>query len=352
MRFASQIVGIFVLTALGFIIFILVSMGINQRWFAKNYQYWSTFQTGEGLSIGMGIKFRGFQIGKVTNLELTDENDVRVDFYISDSYISKVHEGSVLQLNSNFLGSQLLFHQGLTPTPPPAEGSFIPSMKSEIGRKLIENQQVIIPNSEDTINNILSSVEPVLANVNNTLVSLNTVLASADDLLNGRNNGPVNEILVSVNGVVQNAEQAVSGLTDVIDDTVNRANTLLDSIQRIAGNIETTTEELRDPTGLIPKLLDPKGSLAKLLDDNDALFKQIEAILSGVNDSVGEVKEFAEFINTTSPQISGILEEGRAALDQGKDVLEGLRNNPLIRGGISEDLKQPTTFDSYRDTEF
>ena len=59
-----------------------------------------------------------------------------------------------------------------------------------------------------------------------------------------------------------------------------------------------------------------------------------------------------EYINSTQPQISTILEKGRDTLDQGKDVLEAVKNNPLLRGGVPPQREQTSTLKSYRDEDF
>jgi len=58
-RFAQQVVGVFVLVAILFVAIVVVSMGANQRWFARNYTYYSVFPTAEGLSVGMSLPRRG-----------------------------------------------------------------------------------------------------------------------------------------------------------------------------------------------------------------------------------------------------------------------------------------------------
>ncbi len=58
-RFADQIVGIFVLVAIIAVAAILVLIGVNQRWFAKNYYYQSRFASGDGLSVGMPLVLKG-----------------------------------------------------------------------------------------------------------------------------------------------------------------------------------------------------------------------------------------------------------------------------------------------------
>ena len=36
----------------------------------------------------------------------------------------------------------------------------------------------------------------------------------------------------------------------------------------------------------------------------------------------------------------------------GQDVLEAIKNNPLLAGGVSKEREQPTTYQSYRDEDF
>jgi len=92
--------------------------------------------------------------------------------------------------------------------------------------------------------------------------------------------------------------------------------------------------------------------MATFLDDDNELYDQIVQSVEDLNRIIEELRQFAAFVNTTQPQIYGILEKGKDTLDQGRDVLEAVKNNPLIRGGIPEPLQQPTTFQSFRDEDF
>ena len=74
MRFADQIVGVFVLLALVGIAVMLVFIGINQRWFARNYHFTSSFKTADGISAGMPIMMKGFAIGKVVKVSVCGSN--------------------------------------------------------------------------------------------------------------------------------------------------------------------------------------------------------------------------------------------------------------------------------------
>ncbi len=347
-RFAQQVVGVFVLIAAVSIVGVIVSMGANQRWFARDYSYFSVFDTAEGLNVGMPITFKGFDIGLVRDISLLDDDRVRVDFVIQDTYYPKVVPNSLLQLVTSpiGLGGGLVFHQGrLTGVDPIPEDSFVPSVGSEEGKRIIGEDLVDMPPSGDSITRIIAQVEPVLRNVNALLISVDRTLGHVNLALAGSTDEPLGVTLSQVNTLLEEVETTLV-------ETRRESTQILASAAVIAGNFEQTSAALADPTGLVPRLLDADGSIATFLDDNNVLFNHIEQMLVSINATLDEVNELAGFVNGTQPQIAGMLEESREAIRSGQDVLEGLSNNPLIRGGITQELTQPTTFQSYRDAQF
>src|SRR5271169_5313091 len=123
-RFADQIVGIFVLAAIVAVALVLVLIAINQRWFARNYYFTSEFSSGSGLFVGMPVSLKGFDIGKISSMRLNEQSEVDVRFYIQDTYYDRVTPDSVLELTSSpiGLGTTLKFHSGKNRLPPVAEG--------------------------------------------------------------------------------------------------------------------------------------------------------------------------------------------------------------------------------------
>jgi phospholipid/cholesterol/gamma-HCH transport system substrate-binding protein len=335
-RFAQQIVGAFVLLGILAIAAILILMGVNQRWFAKNYYYWSTFPSAEGLSIGMPIKLKGFEIGKIDTISLTRTNMVDVEFYVYDTYHVKVTPNSVLELTSSplGLGGGLLFHPGRESSEPLPELSFIPSLGLEQGRELVRRGLVDIPQTEDVISATITQLSATLTEIDAAIKVISETRGTIDSSLRGESVGP---------------------LADVLNETavvVGKIDTMLDDLNDTVANISVMTAEFRDPTGLATRLLDPKGSIATLLDDDNRLYDEISGSVEELSGIIAELGNFMEFINSSQPQIAALLEKGRTTLDQGKDVLEAAKNNPLLRGGVPERREQPTTFQSYRDEEF
>jgi phospholipid/cholesterol/gamma-HCH transport system substrate-binding protein len=342
-RFADKIVGVFILLAILGVAAALILLGVNQRWFARNYTFWTRFASAEGLTPGMPIKLKGFEIGKVDEIRLGQDNLVEMDFHVYDTYYTRVVAGSVLERASSALGlgTGLLFHPGTSGTPALPEQSFIPSSDMEEGRLLLAAERGAAPDQSDPIATLLGQVQPVLVEIDRTVVAIREVADTLNRDLQGKGGGPLAATLNDVAGTARSANALVA-----------RLDAVAANLEMISANLGTLSSGLSDPTGLAKRLLDPKGSVATILDDNNELYNQIRASLGELNAVIAQLAEFTRFVNSTQPQILGLLEQGRTTLDQGQDVLEAVKNNPLLRGGVPDRPEQQTTFQSYRDEEF
>ncbi|ORC30673.1 hypothetical protein B4O97_17965 [Marispirochaeta aestuarii] len=338
-RYAEQITGIFVLLAIVFVGLVMILMGINQRWFKNDPSFYSIFDSAEGLKRGMSITLKGFQVGKVNDISLMDDNRVEINFSIFDNFHEKIYENSILELASNplGLGGGLILYPGLKPTDPLPGGAYIPSTDFDEGRRLVSAGLVQISRS-DAVNVLMNDVSTIIAVATDTLLSLNDLIETTTSTLAGQNPGPVG-------GTIRNVESISSQLADSMEGLTGRLNATMANVEKLSG-------ELSDPRKFMSDIVASDSSIAMFLDDKARLYTEIEGILTGINKSLVQLEEFAVFINATTPQLSGIIEDGRVALDHGKDVLEALKNNPLLRGGISETKEQAAIYKSYRDRDF
>jgi phospholipid/cholesterol/gamma-HCH transport system substrate-binding protein len=250
------------------------------------------------------------------------------------------------------LSSSLVFHPGANDDAPLPEFSFVPSVDFETGKKLVARGLVAVPEKNDMITVLFDKVEPILKNVNVTLLTVNDLLTSASETIEGNNEGPLGDVLIKADELAVKLNTMVADTTAMINNVSKKIDTFLVKLNGISDNLEKTTAEFRDPTGMVTKILDPKGSVATLLDDDNALYVQIQAILQGIKTTTDQLQTFSSFINDKSPELAMVIAKSKTALDKGSDVLEGIKNNPLIRSGIVEQKEQPTTFQSYRDEDF
>ncbi|AEJ20850.1 MlaD family protein [Gracilinema caldarium] len=363
-KYADQIVGTFVLLALVLLAVIFILMGGKQRWFAKDYVYQSRFNSSAGVSAGTGIFYKGFQIGRIQKVILNRDNMVDTTFVIYDTYIDKVTENSLLELviSPIGLGNQLLFHPGKSSVHLP-EKSFIPSYDLPEGRSLVEQDLVDRPPKDDTISRLLSNINPLIENINDTVVQLKKTLMILNGAVAGSGTGPVAEAVRDAADSVQQLERLLGQTNDAVSVLVPRVSgimtqvetslpSVLGSVSTITGNLAQTSEAFKDPTGLVPRLLDPKGSLKTLLDDGNRLFNHIDESLAQVEQSMKNLEGATATLSAQMPRIAATIDDVRNAIVSAQDVLEGLKNNPLLRGGIPERIDPKSAPTGLRNNDF
>ncbi len=330
-RYADRIVGIFILVALLFVLFMLVIAGVNRQWFAHKYLYHTRFTSADGLSVGMSIEFRGVEVGSIKSFSLNENNTVDADFVIYESYLNKLRPRSVIELASNplGLGGGLNLYPGNNEEPPPAEGSFIPSTQFPEGKKLVEDKMTLKEEGGDMVSELLATVPELLTHIDQTVVSVNSLVMTLDGSLQGDPEaGPVGEILGDVQGLLGEADTLV-------------------------GTINSLVSDLEQAENLLPELVGTEGVAGGFLSDNSDFYGRITGMTDEVLVSLNNLASLTGSLSSFSPQLDLILSKLSVTLDRAEDVMEGLKNNPLLKGGIEENKTVPSAGgSSLRDEEF
>ena len=363
MKFADQIVGLFILLSVVGLSIVLILLGGNQRWFAKNYHFYTILKSASGISEGAEIKLRGFVVGKVEKIKLdAGAGNVRMNFHIFDNYYEEiVVENSVIEVVRNplGLGTEIVFHPGRAepgvPRLPVLEGELIYSRDSEDGKRLVQQGKVEYTGETDSILTLVAKAGPVIENLNNVLYLINEGIEGEDirDNRIGLILENANDLEVTLNNILKGRDPGPVG--DIIGNMAN----ISEEINVIIQHVKVFTANLEQTDGLLTRLIDPHGTFKTLLDDDNELYGQIttvvddvHVILQEVNNIVMQLESYVDFINTTKPQVTGLLEEGMQTLDSVQDVLEAVKNNPLLRGGVPEEKEQQSTFGGFRDENF
>ncbi|MDR3191492.1 MAG: MlaD family protein [Treponema sp.] len=347
-RFADQIVGLFVIIALGALVFVIFMLGSNQRWFAKDYNFVSYFDSAAGLSNNMAVQYKGFTIGRVKSFDLTGDDRVEVHFYIFDTYISRVRSGSLVEMVVGpipVLGNQFLFHPGRGEETL-AEGGLIPNVNSPEGRELQKSGLAAIPLRDDSISLILGRAGSLLENVNRILNQVEDAFAGTGETVLGRTLeevektvAGVQEITAGIPGVLDSTSGSITGNLESITASLNG---VLADLQPILNNLESFSE----------MLVSPEGTVSSVLDSQGPVYANLVSSLESVSETLKNLERTSAYLPLQMPQIAATVNELRTALEKAQDVLTALTNNPLLRKGIPPRVETEPTGTSLRDIEF
>ncbi len=339
LRHSDKLVGIFVLAGTLFLVGSLAFVGINKRWFKSDLQYRSQFITAKGLSPGLELELHGFAIGRIKSLHLQGDKHVEVVLTVYNEHADRIVENSVIHLAVSPLGfgSNLVFYPGIEPGAILPAGSSIPSTDLALGRRLVANEQVQRPKRRDEMAGLLESLPPLMGQVEEFVGSLNRLTARMDQRLMGNDNHPHEGLLGTVGGTLEGVDLTTRQFGQVavrLDSMTVQLNLMLKSMAAF-------TKHLENPEGLVPTLMGEESSVGQLFHDNAELYNRL-------NDITVELQALTVFLNSTTPEISVFMDEATQAMAESEKVMEGLQNNPLLRGGISQETETNSVFEGYR----
>ncbi|GHV08978.1 hypothetical protein FACS189485_21080 [Spirochaetia bacterium] len=332
-RAEDKIVGALIILALGALVFVIFMLGSNQRWFSRDYEFVSYFDSASGLSKNMALQYKGFTIGRLKSFDLTRDDRVEVKFIVFDTYITRVRRGSLVDLEVSpiNLGNHFLFYPGLG-LEPLAEGALIPSVNSPEGQFELQNGLGFIPKHDDSISLILSRVNTLLENMNTVLIEVEGAFTGTDATSLGRTMG--------------NVEQAAR---DIPADFTRTADTIAETLDTILGDLRPTLANLEK---LSADLANPEGTVAAILNADGEVYTNLVSALSAVSGTMRNLEKTTAFLPAQMPQVAAMITEVRIVLDSIDKVLISLTNNPLLKNGVPGRVETQPTGTSLRDINF
>jgi phospholipid/cholesterol/gamma-HCH transport system substrate-binding protein len=335
-RFADQVVGVFIILALASVVFIIVMLGRSQRWFAKDYSFNTIMASAAGLSKNMPVQYKGFTIGNVQTFHLTGNDEVEVNFLVHELYLDRVKKGSMVELMVSpvGLGNQFLFHAGKGDEQL-AAGDFVPAVGSALARSYIQQGLAVAPYHDDSITLLLNRASSALDEIHQIAVQV-------DDAFQGNDATTIGQIVLGVKRTIDGVE--------TMPGTVNR--TAAEILADIDGFKALLEDELARINPILAKLNDPNGLLYTVLDTNEPVYTNLVSSLNSISSILSSLDRTTAFIPGQLPQIAGLITDLRVTLKTAEDVLIALTNNPLLRGGVPKRVETQSSGTSPRDIQF
>ena len=327
-RHADKLVGAFSLLAVAGLIFVIIFIGMKQDVFAKKNYYYSVFETGEGLSPGMNLTYKGFSIGKVKSVSLEGWM-VRVDFYILGKYEEYVKENSLVEFSAGIagFGTSFVFYPGVGPGIIPSD-SEIYRLDSGYGKRIVKERKNFIGNQDDSIAQLITKVSKILDSVSILLTNFNGAI-------DGTAENELAKIIVNLNKLASMLGSEEGTIPGILGPKMTKElNSLL--------------------AGLATAFNNDRGIMAGLLGDelSDNLLDVLKNLTVITND-LSDVTENADILlENFTPEVDNAMREVNRLLIDVEDVLAGVKNLPLIRNGVPDRSQEVSATVQIRNTDF
>jgi len=258
--------------------------------FSGSNKFYAVYKSVEGLTVSKPVLVNGFQIGRVSKMQLQPDGRTTVEFKIDPQY--NIPKNTLAKLEStDLLGSKaIVFEMGNSKVN--AEDGDI--LQADIQGSLAESLQPIQKKAENLISKMdssLAAINKILnpdfqKNVDRSFLSIANSLETLEgttkkiDALVGSQSGHINEIMTNAQAVSDNLKTSTSHLNTIAGNFETFSNDL--SHSNIKQTMDNANKAVADLQAAIDKVNNGHGSLSLLLND-DQLYKNLDQASSNLN---------------------------------------------------------------------
>lgn len=282
-----------VLAGLIFLVFSLYMIGRNQNIFGTSFRLYADIENINGLLPGNNVRFRGMDIGTVSDMDMVDDETIRIEMLIHKSkkqFIGKNYQVAIS--TDGLMGNKVLQIVA-------AQGDFRP----------VDDEDVLSASTESSTDEILERLDHSGEYLEKSLINIASITEKLDannllwDLLSDEQ--MVGEIKLAITefraagaaarNMTQSGEKIMAelgegkGVVNSIFTDTTLVSDLEKSMESLAKSTAKTEELLGNLTTIAENLGDGKGTAGMLLSDS--------TLQNNVAEMMLELKESAEKLN-------------------------------------------------------
>lgn len=289
-------VGVLTIIALA-VLFLGYSFLRGNDLFSNDNKYYTVYDNVDGLTVSKPVMVNGFQIGRVSRMELLENGKIRVEFKISSEY--PVPSNTIARIiSADLLGSKaIVFNLGNSPT-------------------LAKDGGVL---QSDVQANLLEKVEPLQKKIENLVVKLDSVLTGVNSALNDDFQRDFKSSLRSISASLNNLETITNDVESLMGTEKMR-------LAKIMQNLESITDNFKNNNATINRVL---ANLDNLSDDLAKM--EIKSTVDNANQAMADVKSITDKINKGEGSLGMLVND--------EQLYNNLNNASAELDGLVRDLK-------------
>jgi len=266
-----------VLTALAITVLILCFSYLRGNdVFARSNRFYAIYRSVEGLSVSKPVLVNGFQIGRVSKMQLLPDGRTIVEFKIQPDYNIPVNTLAKLE-STDLLGSKaIVFELGNSKE----YAGDKDTLKADIQGSLAESLQPVQKKAElligkldstlGSINKILNpdfqrNVDRSFLSIANSLQTLEGTTKKIDALVGGQT-GHINGIMTNAEAITSNLKTSSAHINAITGNFENVSNDLANA--NLRQTLDNANKAVADLQATINNIKSGKGSLGLLMNDN------------------------------------------------------------------------------------
>lgn len=243
--------------------------------FSGSNKFYAIYQSVDGLAVSKPVLVNGFQIGRVSKMELRENGHTVVEFKIDDQY--KVPNNTMARLVSTDLlgGKAIIFELGNS-------------------QELAENKDTL---RADVAGSLAESLQPIQKKAENLMIKLDSSLASINRIMNPNFERNVDRSFESIANSLQTLEGTTKKIDNLVAGQTGHINGILTNAEAVSLNLKNTTNGL---TGVTANFQRFSGDLAN---------SNIKQTLDNANKAVADLQQVMNKINSNNGTLGLLMRD-------------------------------------------
>lgn len=242
----ERLVGVFILSGLILIMLTIFASSKTQHLFEERFIIYGTIKTAEGVNRGTTVRISGIDVGEVINIEIEDDNKIRITMEILSRFRTLLREDSKARLGKlSLLGqASVEISAGSTDVP------------------IIPEKTVLAIEEIKTLDDLIAEITPVIETVITTIDRLSGIMAAINP----------EDIEATVSNMSKISENMLQLTQNFENDSGFMATLLRDEAfdQDLKASASSLRSALKDMPQLVSSLSQTSQQVSQLLGNSSS----------------------------------------------------------------------------------
>ncbi len=237
--------------------------------FSSSQQFYAIYERVDGLTATKPIYVNGFQVGRVSKLELLPSNQIRATLEVNKDIPIPANTVAEIQ-STDLLGSKAIY--------------FVLGDSRQMAR----DGDTLASNVEKSL---AESVNPVKDKAVVMLDKIDSILTALNAIMNPQFQENIHQSLVSINNTLRSLESTSKKVDHIVGSGAQRLQNILANVESISKNLRDNNEQITGILANIEKVTDQAAAanLQETLTNANQATEQLAALMEKIQKGEGSL---------------------------------------------------------------
>lgn len=283
----EQLVGAFFIIALLIIISLIIAKIHSAKMFDEVITYHAYMKNAQGISTETLVNVSGIEVGKVSAIDIAEDNKIHIEFFIYKSFEKLIRTDSTGELSKlSLVGNAIIIINAGTPI-----------------RSLLPAGSTIYIKEPITTDDLIEGIKPVINDLETTVSNLADIVAAVDP------------------ESIQNSSQSLINIMQNVEHITHR----ISSGQGVIGKAIYDHQQAQLVTNTLNSFATTLSKIEQRIDETQPLIENLTVLGTESQAMVSDVRRSLDKIDRELEHFPGIVNDTQTLIQSTEETVQGVQ---------------------------